>query len=263
MATSGQPHYPEGYQDGAESFDGQPVNYWLDQLEQSPNPDQRYRAHVALHSILPPSQAAPLHVRGLKDADPSVRAYAAKSLGDSERRVEGDDPSVQEPFGAAVGPLKAVLNDDDPDVRFEAARALVRIGAETDAVVPVLLELLNDAGIQPLIRAVIADVLGSLPEAADQTVPLLQQMLHDERTEVRESATASLGRFGAKSRPAVPDLVELLDDEEPFVRENAALALGLIGDQQAVPALRTAMQDEDEGVKTTAAEAIQRLQHAE
>lgn len=264
MATGKQPPGSPGYQDRAEEFDGQPTSYWIEQVQQATDPDLRYRAHVALHAVLPPSNAAPLHTKGLIDSDPSIRAYAAKCLGETSRHTEGIDPSVQAPFGEAVGPLRECLQDPDPDVRFEAARALVRIGAEVDAAVPVLISLLKERGIQPLIRAAIAAVLGLVPEAANQSVPVLSQMLHDERTEVRENAAASLGEFAERARAAVPDLISLLDDNEPLVRENAARTLGraAVGDPNAAAALQYAIQDEDEHVKTAAAQALQRVRIA-
>lgn len=70
-------------------------------------------------------------------------------------------------------------------------------------------------------------------------VPVLIELLRDERASVRADAALALGRIGAASWEAVPALTELLDGDDPFCRWHAAWALGQIGKpaQPAVPML--------------------------
>ena len=51
-------------------------------------------------------------------------------------------------------------------------------------------------------------------------------------------------------------LVEELAHENPAVRRRAARAIGLLGDRRGVPALIRVLGDADQGVRTTAAEAL-------
>jgi HEAT repeat protein len=51
-------------------------------------------------------------------------------------------------------------------------------------------------------------------------------------------------------------LILLLNDPKRGVRKTAAWALGEIGDDRAVPALTSALEDPDAGVRTAAQEAL-------
>ena len=68
-----------------------------------------------------------------------------------------------------------------------------------------------------------------------------------------------LGQMGA--REAVPTLLELLHEQSVPNRKLAAWTLGNIGQGavEAIPALRLAVQDTDEGVRKMAREALEKI----
>jgi len=113
------------------------------------------------------------------------------------------------------------LQDDDFNVRFNAVKALRKIG----------------------------------PGAKD-AVPALTQAFRDENKDVRGSAAIALANIG---KDAVPTLIELLQDQEWRIRSNAAVALVQIGTPEAIKAaeavisdLIQALQDQDPQVRDNA-----------
>jgi HEAT repeat protein len=70
-----------------------------------------------------------------------------------------------------------------------------------------------------------------------------------------------LGRMGPGARAAVPTLLELLHEESVPNRKLAAWTLGYIshGAVEAIPALLVALRDSDEGVRTMACEALEKI----
>jgi hypothetical protein len=81
-------------------------------------------------------------------------------------------------------------------------------------------------------------------------------------TGYRGSATRLLGRCG---RPALPRLIRLLSDSQSDVRFFAALALGEMGAdaEMAGPALQVHLADEEQFVRTAAAEALKKIRGEE
>jgi HEAT repeat protein len=67
--------------------------------------------------------------------------------------------------------------------------------------------------------------------------------------------------MGAEARVAVPTLLELLHEECAQNRKLAAWTLGYIGRGavEAIPALLVAVRDSDEGVRTMAREALEKI----
>ena len=57
----------------------------------------------------------------------------------------------------------------------------------------------------------------------------------------------------------VAKLIKKLQHKNPKVRVNAALALGQIGSENAVPALRQALQDQNDWVCAAAALALDKI----
>ncbi|MFN0051431.1 MAG: protein kinase domain-containing protein [Planctomycetales bacterium] len=80
-------------------------------------------AASSVQSGQPLAQTEAQLVAGLQDPQPAVRAFAARTLGES-------GPAA----GAAVPRLVGLLEDSDPQVRAAAAQALGQIGPATDTV---------------------------------------------------------------------------------------------------------------------------------
>ena len=70
------------------------------------------------------------------------------------------------------------------------------------------------------------------------------KILGDKDSSRRMTAIKLLAKMGTS---AVNQLVQALDDGEPVIRESAAIALGRIGDQNTVPPMLVAIQNEESG----------------
>jgi HEAT repeat protein len=202
-----------------------------------------YRA--AASEFKRPAAAAADWARRLKSGDAATRARAAWALGNM-----GPEASK------VADSLVRALGDADQDVRFEAARALAKLGA---AAAPALAKALGAP--EPRARSSAARALAALGPRAVAAVPRLAAALKDLSPEVREGAAAALGRVGPQAAPAVAALGEALKDKDVKVRRSAAAALGWVGTAAArsVPGLAKALEDEDAGVRRASAEALLKI----
>ncbi|WP_242054528.1 HEAT repeat domain-containing protein [Nostoc sp. FACHB-190] len=148
---------------------------------------------------------------------------------------------------AAVDKLLKLLKDLESNVRYKAAEALGKIGAE--AAIPDLLELLKDS--ESHVRYGVVNVLGKI--GAEAAIPGLLELFKDSESHVRSSAANVLGKMGAAA--AISDLLELLKDSEYNVRSSAAEALGQIG-TAAIPDLLELLKDSESYVRFSAAVAL-------
>jgi HEAT repeat protein len=85
----------------------------------------------------------------------------------------------------------------------------------------------------------------------------LKDGLADNDVEHRKNAIAAIGTIGADPQ-AVKMVEHALQDKDPQVRQTAAATLGQMGDKDAIPALRAALDDTPE-VTFTAAKALWQL----
>jgi len=86
-------------------------------------------------------------------------------------------------------------------------------------------------------------------------VPLLGKAAADDRSVVRNPATAALETLGGQAAPA---FAGALKSNSHYVRENAATALGGLG-PDAIPLLRGALDDPDRRVRICAIESLGRV----
>ena len=100
---------------------------------------------------------------------------------------------------------------------------------------------------------------GSAPQLTEQVSDAtLTEMLAAEDDETRAMALVGLATTGGEQ--AIVALRQALQDKEPWIRETAVEALAEIGGEQAIQGLQQAMRDENEDVRTAAQEALNRLQ---
>ncbi len=192
----------------------------------------------------------------------------------------------------------SALNDQEPVVRVTAAHAIVSLPADESAAL--LIPLLKDklefvrreaadalgqthsrSGVAPLTDLLVSDKEASVRTAAaialgqirdDAAVPTLVQVLSEtsgkkksksrENEFVLRAAAQALGEI--RNRAAVNVLMATLTNESQSsdVRRAAATALGLIGDVQAIPALKAALESNDPYLAEAAREAMRRIQQA-
>ena len=182
--------------------------------------DVRRTSADALGDIGPAAEAAvPALARALDDTDASVRSNAATALGDL-------GPVAR----AAVPALVRALRDGDPDTRWASAEALGEIGVASEAVVAGLIDALDDPGAWVPMYA--RDGLKALgPEA----IPAVIGALSDLDPEVRRLAAEVLGSYGSGAQAAIPALEALLDDPNMSigVRWTVGVALSRIREDDA------------------------------
>jgi HEAT repeat protein len=202
----------------------------------------------------------------LESANASIRREAARALGRIgdgsvgpalQELLSDEDADVRETAivalkdtakSEAVDPLVAVLKSDD-EVRWRAAQVLGTIG-DVRAVDPLVAALADsDDGVSSWA----AVSLGEIGEAG--AVEALVHALEDENANVRGPAAAALGRIG-DSR-AIEPLIDAI--EEGLVKGKACAALARLKATQAAPAIIPLLEDENERVRSDAADALGEL----
>ncbi len=97
--------------------------------------------------------AAPVLLKGLRDADPMVRLWSASALNKMRRHLED-----------AIGVLADLALVDDWGISCAALLQLMMLGQEAKAAVPVLLKLLESS--KPESREWVKTVLKAIDPAA-------------------------------------------------------------------------------------------------
>jgi lysophospholipase L1-like esterase len=197
-----------------------------------------------------------------------IAPETARELGLRSLQLEGKErvaaPSVIDTVVAEA------VDDPSPRVRFEAARAVFKLGLPGASSVPALIRGVQHA--DPRVRAFATWTLGEMGEIArpalpalvalarldggagrtgaltaigkiggdsPETIPLLLQELKHPKEARRYRAARTIGRMGPAGAPALAGLIEALRDPSPLVRLHVVRAFGSIGEsaKPAVPAL--------------------------
>lgn len=138
------------------------------------------------------------------DADPTVRAAAAKALG----RLNDD----------GHGALSKALADADSSVKLAALTSVTRINTFQDAPSVTRLSADGDA----TVRRRAAEVLGAL--RVKDSVDGLLALTHDASADVRNAACHALGQIGDARARATLEAVRT-SDPDTLVRDQADMAL--------------------------------------
>lgn len=206
-------------------------------------------------------QAIVLRLAALKDSDGGVRAAAMYGLALLNRPP---DPRRQAPamrqidnvtLSNVVHALTPVLANDSAEFnRVAAATALGELRC-SNAVGPLMKALADE---HPQVRVAAANSLGRL--AHRSTTPALLGLLADKYPEVVCAAVRALGNVGdpLATNPLIPLLRHPVASRRRFdsIPLAAATSLGQIGDRRAVPALITALREDDDKVVTAAVAAL-------
>jgi HEAT repeat protein len=184
------------------TYRGRPTRYWTHALSAPGGAGETVRVLKKGGS-----EAVPMLIEALGDADPRARYAAAEALG-----AIGPDA-----VASLVEPLKA----GDPLVRTGAARALALIGPDARGALPALSATLHDD--TTLVAVMAATALGRIGKEA---VPVLSQAL-DEPNEVivRRTILEALRRLGPEAAAAVPVLLKICADIDNPVYDLAAETL--------------------------------------
>jgi HEAT repeat protein len=154
------------------------------------------------------------------------------------------------------------IGSGDEHSRLDAATALRYLGLnatgenreQLKAAVPALVAALKDPN--EILRARAALALGNIDPVV-AIAPMLYALT--DTTSVRVSAVYALARAGPA---AVPALTQALTNDDQRVRSGAAEALRDIGKEAkpTVPALKEALKDPDPGVRLSAAVALGKIE---
>lgn len=154
----------------------------------------------------------------------------------------------------ALPALIAAMSNPNEEARAAIASAIKQIGPGAEHI-PLLIPLLDDKYLK--VRSTIILTFGYMGEIGKPTIPAIAKHLSDPSSWCRMHAAASLARFGPDAKDAVPALREALHDKEGVVRGAAANALGRIyPNKEIVPDLIEVAQDENEGARIKASEAL-------
>lgn len=202
--------------------------------------DVPQRIHTIYDLKTDPTAENRLRIRDmLDDPDRDVRATAIHAL------VQLAEPDAE---ALALGGL------DDPDgfVRSIAAKLLGDLG-DRQSVGVLVDRLLNDP--EDLVRQRVAEALAVLGGA--EALSGLARGLDDPMENVRLAAVRGLRELDpAFDVPAVARL--LLEDASWEIRVQAATALGETGLDEVRPVLEAALEDDNEYVRSAAANALRR-----
>lgn len=238
---AGQPQLFLSEQDSFGGFrqDATAVAAVIDGLS-SPDPVVR-RVSAEILGDLPIPAAAPALAGALADPDPGVRIASLRGLAQAHAAASG-------------ATVLECLRDPEADVRRAALDALGRLADEAPAGIAQQAEaLLNDPDTLVRVRAALLLCRLGPHQAARRA---LQEMAADPHVPVRVSALQALGERGEKQafEPVLAGLNDL--HASPLVRQAAAAALVQIDRQQAVPALIRSLNDDDQAVRQSLAEAL-------
>ncbi len=147
----------------------------------------------------------------------------------------------------SIEPLVQLLQDDD--LRIVAEMALAMFG--NLAVQPLIQMLGNN---RSNVREAATETLGRIKDPV--SIEPLVQLLQDDDLAVRFAAQNSIRKFGEL---AVPPLLESLNSEDGTLRRGAANVLGYIGDKRATSLLLQLLRSKHTGDRISALEALGKI----
>ncbi len=214
------------------------------------NKDVRSQAMDGLYSLGADARPAlPSLIAALDDAEPTVCNFAAQTLG-----------AIGPAAKPAVPKLVAKLKDKDTNARAWAAHALGQIGQGATPAIPALTAAAADANEGVSWEAAQALVLLGAEEKA---VPALVQVAKNKRGVMRANALALLRRTGTAAHAAAGPLAEIVSDtsETPFVRLASAAALTSVDPSSTagISFLRESLRHSNGQVRLAAAAGMSEL----
>jgi HEAT repeat protein len=105
-------------------------------------------------------------------------------------------------------------------VAENARYGIIRVSAETDAILPTLQQWLGHTNAE--LRDVAVQGLGFSRSPTNWIVPALINALDDPHPQVREHAISSLRRKRGAAKPAIPSLLRLMTNTNPSIAKSAS-----------------------------------------
>ena len=192
--------------------------------------------------------AIPDLVERLSDEDPSVRAAAIKALADLDAK-------------GIISQIILGLDDVDGLAREQALVSLPKLEVvSSPQLVRTLERLLEDSNAR--LRARAAVVLMYLGES-DKASSSFSQLLQDEDQGKRLAALEAYRAIALNAKSVIPINTELilaaLSDPVSAVRRQALFVAAFFRDEKLIEGMAKHLEDEDAGVRRTAAESLKQV----
>jgi outer membrane protein assembly factor BamB/HEAT repeat protein len=190
---------------------------------------------------------------GLTTNSASVRAWANRLMANDPKVRAIAEAALVEGARRSLPLLKRLLTRRNEDLQVVTLEIIRRIGPPA---IPLLVDLLRDE--RTSIRRSAVDALIDLAPQTERNQPALRRALRDEDSMVAGDAARALGALGKRASPSVGALVKTLSHEDPYVRVYAAEALASIGPKAgaATKDVARALGDPTPGVRWAACEAL-------
>lgn len=219
--------------------------------------EKRARAVLSLGLIGTDKKAVEIAETALGDPEESVRASAATALGQMESR-------------ASAGKLKQAVRDEQASVVFAATNALFLLGDPAafevyyavlagekksgDSLLESQSKMIKDP--KALAKIGFEQGIGFVPFGG-ASYAAFKMVTKDDVSPVRAASATKLAKDpDPKSRDL---LLKSIEDKKWLVRAGVIDALAKRGDPSAIPAIESALDDDNDVVRFTAAAAIIRL----
>jgi HEAT repeat protein len=189
-------------------------------------------------------------------ANPEVVAALVRLARNEDESVASEAVEALGRFGIkaqAAGPALLEIIQKKPDLREKAIPAVLRLELPAETVIPVLVEVLNDN--REGRRDEALDALGSYGPTAQSALRPVVALIHDESREVRCKAVATLSRIDPEGKACLPVLFVALEGGDEKGCKEAIEGLVRIG-PPAVPALTRALGSTKWMVPQVAATAL-------
>jgi HEAT repeat protein len=179
-----------------------------------------------------------------------LQALIDQLTGGDDRRAEAAALALAACREQALPALQALLEDSDPERRWWAARALAELADPWAGAL--LRRALSDG--DPAVRQCAALALRRRPDPA--AIPDLADALDDPDRLLARLAADALAACGS---PALPALLAVLQGESQPARLEALRALASMEDEQTIPALFKALDEQSYLMEYWASEGLERL----
>jgi HEAT repeat protein len=189
----------------------------------------------------------------LTDPEPRIRAAAAEAVGALGPQAKGLLPGLLSLLGDEE--LEKAAAKDNPEGGNVVVLALARMGADA---VPGLVEVFKDQAKKPTVRWEAVKALARLGRKARTGLPALEEGMKDKLLPLAVESACAYVRAGGDPDKAAPVLKEGLKHNSAFVAWNAAHAVERIGPKakDAVPLLMPLLEHKDVEVRVRAAHAL-------
>lgn len=248
---------------GAQTIDGKTMFEWMKDLKDSRDPGARVRAIHALQFYGKDAREVVSHIiKALGDQDASVRVNAAIAVG-----LIGLDAKD---LSNGINALRRLLSRNTESqgiVRYQAARALGRLGADSAPAIPELCSAIKDTTASE-IRGAAAFALGSAgwdrqkgpdPRAIHALLGALKDPSHDVRMEALFSLIVLGPPIQGTDKAAEKRILEELTNDKSKVVQIwarvAVMRLDTVSAHHLVPIAKY-LKDPDLRVRVSAARAF-------